>query len=72
MYVFPDAHHNKWRPDQRLAIYRRNIQWLKFWLMNTEEDDPVSPGRYDRWRKMRDDHCANMKADGKALPVYCQ
>ena len=71
MYIFPDAHHIKWRPDQRLAIYRRNIQWLKFWLQDAEVDDPVSPGQYDRWRAMRANHCANMKARGKNFPTYC-
>lgn len=74
MYVFPDAYHNKWRPDQRLAVYRRNIQWLKFWLMNKEESTPVSPGQYPRWRTMRDDHCAKLKAGEHHadLPTYCE
>ena len=71
MYVFPDEHHIKWRPLHRLNIYRRNIQWLKFWLKGEEESDPVSPGQYARWRRMRDDHCAKLKAQGKNSPVYC-
>ena len=74
MYVFPDAYHNKWRPDQRLAVYRRNIQWLKFWLMNKEANVPVSPGQYVRWRTMRDAHCARLKSDRHHadLPTYCE
>ena len=72
MYVFPDASHIKWRPDHRLAIYRRNIQWLKFWLQDQEVKDPVSPGQYERWHVMRSDHCSRMENDGLRLPSYCQ
>lgn len=49
MYVYPGEHHIKWRPEHRLAVYRRNIQWLKFWLLGEIESDPVSPGQYERW-----------------------
>ena len=72
MYVFPDEYHIKWQPIHRYNIYRRNIQWLKFWLQDEEVDDPVDPDQYARWRKMREDHCANMKAEEEEyLPVYC-
>ena len=72
MYVFPDGNHIKWRPDQRLAIYRRNIQWLKFWLQNEESEDPVSPGQYDRWQQLRHDHCARLNLATKPIPTYCR
>ncbi len=72
MYVFPDGNHIKWRPDQRLAIYRRNIQWLKFWLQNEESENPISPGQYDRWRQLRHDHCARLNLATKPIPTYCR
>lgn len=70
MYVFPNEFHIKWQPQHRLAIYRRNVQWLKFWLMGEEEDDPVSPGQYERWRKMRDQRCAWDEPEDEK-PSYC-
>ena len=70
MYVFPDEYHLKWQPQHRLAIYRRNVQWLKFWLMDEEEDNPVSPSQYDRWREMRDERCAWDEPNGDR-PAYC-
>ena len=70
MYVFPDEFHIKWQPQHRLAMYRRNVQWLKFWLMGDEDDDPVSPGQYDRWRVMRDERCAWEEPEDER-PSYC-
>lgn len=70
MYVFPDEHHIKWRPDHRLAIYRRNVQWLKFWLQGEEVDDPLDPQQYSRWRKMRDEQCVQLMGDD--APWYCK
>ena len=54
MYVFPDEYHIKWQPQHRLAIYRRNIQWLKFWLMNEEDPNPVDSSQYKRWERLRE------------------
>ena len=71
MYVFPDEYHLKWQPQHRLAIYRRNVQWLKFWLMDEEEDDPVSPGQYTRWRTMRDERCSWDEPE-EVKPAYCE
>ena len=46
--VFSNEYHIKWQPVHRYNIYRRNIQWLKFWLQNEEADDPVDPEQYVR------------------------
>lgn len=54
MHVYPGEHHIKWMPRHRLSIYRRNVQWFKFWLLNVEEEAPVDPEQYPRWRKLRD------------------
>lgn len=69
MYVFPDEYHIKWQPQHRFAIYKRNVQWLKFWLVGEEESVPISPGQYDRWRKMRTEQC--QRHIGRKLPWYC-
>lgn len=71
-WIFPDEYHVKWQPAHRLNVYRRNLQWFKFWLQNEEVDQPVDPDQYVRWRKLRDNHCTNMMADKeRRLPVYC-
>jgi dipeptidyl aminopeptidase/acylaminoacyl peptidase len=53
MHVFPDEIHQKWQPVHRLNIYRRNVQWFKFWLLEREDPHPVDPGQYERWRGLR-------------------
>jgi dipeptidyl aminopeptidase/acylaminoacyl peptidase len=53
MYVFPDEYHIKSQPQHRFNIYRRNVQWMQFWLQGVEDSNPVDPQQYDRWRKMR-------------------
>jgi dipeptidyl aminopeptidase/acylaminoacyl peptidase len=53
MHVFPDEYHQKWQPAHRLNIYRRNVQWFEFWLLDREDPHPVDPGQYERWRALR-------------------
>ena len=53
MHVFPSEFHNKWQPAHRLNIYRRNLQWFRFWLQDIEEAEPVDPEQYIRWRALR-------------------
>lgn len=69
MYIFHDGHHIKWRPDQRLSIYRRNIQWLKFWLKGQVSSDPVSRGQNERWLQLCQQHLDNL-ASLKALHPF--
>ena len=71
LHVFPDEYHVKWQPAHRYNVYRRNLQWFLFWLKGEEVEDPVDSGQYRRWRKLRDEHCANMKAEKKNMPTYC-
>ena len=68
MYVFPGEYHIKWQPQHRLAIYRRNVQWLQFWLKGEEVDDPIDPEQYKRWRELRKLHEANL-AVKNSVPV---
>ena len=62
MVVFPDEYHIKWQPRHRYNIYRRNVQWFKFWFMDQEDPNPVDPEQYVRWRKLREQHEANQRA----------
>jgi dipeptidyl aminopeptidase/acylaminoacyl peptidase len=54
MYVFPDEYHEKWQPAHRLEIYKRNIDWMNFWLRGVEDSDPAKAAQYQRWRAMRE------------------
>jgi Prolyl oligopeptidase family len=53
-YIFQNEWHVKWQPSHRYNIYRRNVQWLEFWLSGTEGKYPVDPGQYQRWETLCD------------------
>jgi hypothetical protein len=53
LYSFPGEHHVKMEPIHRYSIYRRNVQWFEFWLQGREDDVPVDPQQYTRWRQLR-------------------
>lgn len=55
-YVFPDEYHVPWQPAHRLAMYRRNIDWFRFWLQDFEDPSPDKADQYARWRAMRAAH----------------
>ena len=61
LHLFPEGYHTKWRPAQRYNIYRRNMQWMKFWLKGEKVDDPVNPEQYERWKKLCIQHVENLK-----------
>ena len=52
-YVFPDEYHVPWQPAHRLAMYRRNLDWFRFWLQDFEDPSPDKADQYARWRAMR-------------------
>ncbi|MGJ4728107.1 Atxe2 family lasso peptide isopeptidase [Luteimonas sp. SDU101] len=53
LYVFPHAPHQKVLPRHRLAVYERNLDWFRFWLLGIEDADARSAARYAHWREMR-------------------
>lgn len=53
MHVFPGEFHVKWQPVHRVALYRRNVQWFKYWMMGLEDRDPVDPAQYQRWATLK-------------------
>ncbi|MES2902936.1 MAG: Atxe2 family lasso peptide isopeptidase [Pseudomonadota bacterium] len=52
MFVFPGAFHQKWRPAQRLAVYRRAIDWFDYWLNGKADPDAAKRDQYARWRAL--------------------
>jgi hypothetical protein len=63
MHVFPNEWHIKSHPAHRYNIYRRNVQWFEFWLKGVEEDVPVDPDQYTRWRILRDGCVCSVATD---------
>ena len=55
VYVFPDELHIKRQPTHRLNIYRRNLRWFDFWLMDTMPADGIEREEAVRWAQMKSD-----------------
>jgi dipeptidyl aminopeptidase/acylaminoacyl peptidase len=53
LYVFPNEAHNKFQPRQKLAVYQRNLDWFRFWLLGEEDPDRDKREQYVRWRTMK-------------------
>ncbi|QUD90134.1 Atxe2 family lasso peptide isopeptidase [Phenylobacterium montanum] len=54
LYAFPNEPHIKIQPRHKLAAYRRNLDWFRFWLQAYEDPDPRKADQYRRWRTLRD------------------
>ena len=52
LYVFPEEPHIKVQPRHRLAVYGRNLDWFRFWLLGLEDPDPAKAEQYRRWRAL--------------------
>ena len=52
-YVFPDELHIKRQPIHRLNIYRRNLRWFDFWLMDRMPTDSIERDEAVRWAQMK-------------------
>lgn len=64
MYAFPDEAHIKLQPRHQLAVYRRNLDWFRYWLQNYAEADPDRAGQYARWDSLR------RRWAGSGVPTY--
>ena len=53
LYVFPHEPHNKFQPRHKLAVYERNLDWFRFWLLGVEDSAPEKTPQYVHWRSMR-------------------
>jgi len=54
--IYPDAAHIINQPAQRFSIYKRNIDWLRFWLMDEEDPAPEKVSQYARWHILKEQH----------------
>ncbi|MFL6587827.1 MAG: Atxe2 family lasso peptide isopeptidase [Luteimonas sp.] len=54
LYVFPNEPHQKFQPRHKLAVYERNLDWFRFWLLDVEDDAPGKATQYAIWRGMRE------------------
>jgi dipeptidyl aminopeptidase/acylaminoacyl peptidase len=52
-YVFPNEPHIKVQPRHKLAVYRRNLAWFRFWLQGHEDTHPSWAAQYAHWREIR-------------------
>ena len=53
LHVFSHESHQKVQPRHRLAIYERNVDWFRFWLLGDEDGDVGRGEQYVRWRELR-------------------
>lgn len=53
VYAFPHAPHQKYQPRQKLAVYERNLDWFRFWLLGAEDPAHDKLAQYRHWRAMR-------------------
>jgi dipeptidyl aminopeptidase/acylaminoacyl peptidase len=56
-YVFPNEYHLKWQSAHREAVYRRNLDWFRFWLQDYEDPAPEKRDQYARWQQLRKLQC---------------
>jgi hypothetical protein len=53
MYAFPDEGHVKMQPRHRAAVYRRGLDWFRYWLQGHVDPDPAKSDQYQRWGELR-------------------
>lgn len=53
MYAFPDEAHIKIQPRHQYAIYRRNLDWFRYWLQDHVDPGPALAAQYRRWNLLR-------------------
>lgn len=52
LHVFPFAPHIKVEPRQKYAVYRRNLDWFRYWLQGHIDPDPSKADQYARWARL--------------------
>lgn len=61
MQVYPNEGHVKVNPWSRYWACQRNVDWMSFWLQDSEDPDRSKIDQYKRWRKLRSDWQAAQK-----------
>lgn len=54
LYVFPEEPHQKFQPRHKEAVYERNLDWFRFWLLGVEGSAPEKSKQYQRWALLRE------------------
>lgn len=67
LYVFPDEYHVKYQPVHRYNIYKRNVQWFRFWLKGEIASEPVDSEQYTRWAMLCRQNVENRKASNEQV-----
>ena len=53
LYAYPHESHTKVQPRHRYAVYRRNLDWFRYWLQGYMDPDPAQTAQYRRWDELR-------------------
>jgi hypothetical protein len=53
-YVYQGEGHVKSQSLNKYYVYRRNLDWMKFWLKDEVTSDPDRQDQYSRWRTMKE------------------
>jgi dipeptidyl aminopeptidase/acylaminoacyl peptidase len=53
-YVYTGEGHVKSQPLNKYYVYRRNLDWMKFWLKDEVTSDPDRQDQYSKWRAMKE------------------
>ena len=53
LYAFPDEAHIKLQPVHMYAVYRRNLDWFRYWRQDYVDPDPALAAQYHRWDLLR-------------------
>lgn len=61
-WAYPASTHNPLKPWQRLTTQGGTVDWYDFWLNGHEDPDPAKAAQYVRWRKLREQHQADLAA----------
>ncbi|HYD04230.1 MAG TPA: hypothetical protein VEC60_00810, partial [Reyranella sp.] len=49
LFAYPHESHTKLQPRHRYAVYRRYLDWFRYWLQDYRDPDPAVEGQYRRW-----------------------
>jgi dipeptidyl aminopeptidase/acylaminoacyl peptidase len=69
LFIYPNEHHIKNQPKHRYEIYERNVDWVRFWLLDEEAADPAKRDEYARWRELRKLQEQKLTPDGDSNTI---
>jgi hypothetical protein len=64
-YVYRGEGHVKNQPLNKYYVYRRNLDWMRFWLKDEVTENPDRQNQYSRWQMMKDAFRARQLSTGK-------